>query len=71
MPWKIADLVKSKGGATKYRLHDVGIQLCCFVFIQMYLSNTVLLCLNWNVFNISTQMSSDYNVGMIYRNKMA
>ena len=43
MPRKIADLIKAKGGATKYRLHGVGVQVCCCVFINMYLSNTMFL----------------------------
>ena len=46
---------KAKGGATNYWLYDVGVQVCCCVFIQMYLSNTMLLCSHWNVFIIYTQ----------------
>ena len=44
--------------------------MCC-VFIRMYLSNTVLLCLYWNVFNIYIQVVSDYRLIMINRNEMA
>ena len=36
MPRSIADLIKAKGGATKYRIYDVGVQVCCYVFIGMY-----------------------------------
>ena len=25
-----------KGGATKHQLHDLGVQICCCVFIKMY-----------------------------------
>ena len=60
MPRKIADLIQAKGGATKYRLHGVGVQVCCCVFIKMYLSNTMFLCSHWNVFNIYTQVLSVY-----------
>ena len=56
MPRKIADLIKANEGATKYQLHGVGVQVCCCVFIKMYLSNTM----HWNVFNIYTQMLSVY-----------
>ena len=41
MPMKIADLIKAKGGSTKYWLYDVGVLVCC-AFIGMYLS--ILLC---------------------------
>ena len=33
MPRKIANLIKAKGGATKYYLYYIGIQVCCCVFI--------------------------------------
>ena len=46
MPKNIADLIKAKGGATKYRLHGVGVQVCCCVFFKMYLSNNILCTIN-------------------------
>ena len=55
MSRRISDLIKAKGGATNYWLYDVGVQVCCCGFIEMYLSNTMLLCSHWNVFNIYTQ----------------
>ena len=60
MSRKIADLIKAKRGATKYRLHGLGVHVCCCVFIKIYLSNTMFLCSHWNVFNIYTQMLSVY-----------
>ena len=71
MPRKITDLIKPRGGATKYLLHDVCVQVCCSIFIGMKSSSTMLLCLNWNVFNIYIQILSDYTLIMIYRSKMA
>ena len=38
---RISDLIKAKGGATKYRLYDVGVQCCC-VFIEMHLKYFVV-----------------------------
>ena len=35
MPRKSADLIKAKGGATKYCHYDVGVQCRC-VFIEVY-----------------------------------
>ena len=32
----IADLIKAKGSATKHRIYDLGVQVCCYVFIGMY-----------------------------------
>ena len=43
MPRNIADLIKAKAGATKYRIYDVGVQVCCYVFIEMYLKYVVVL----------------------------
>ena len=62
MPRNIADLIKAKGGggATKYRLHGVGVQVGCCIFIKMYLNNTMFLCSHWDVFNIYTHMLSVY-----------
>ena len=33
MPRKIANVIKAKGGAMKYYLYYIGIQVCCCVFI--------------------------------------
>ena len=38
MPRRIAALIKANGGATKYCLYDVGGQVCCCVFIGMYIN---------------------------------
>ena len=59
---QITDLIKAKGGATKYmyRLHGVGVHVCCCVCIKMYMSNTMSLCSHWNEFNIYTQILSVY-----------
>ena len=69
MPRRIADLNKDKVGATKFCLYDVGEQECCYVFIGMYLR--MLLCFQWNVFDINIQCCLIICLDMIYRNKMA
>ena len=45
MPRSIADLIEAKRGATKYRLYDLGVQVCCCVFIGMYLKYDVVFSL--------------------------
>ena len=45
-----ADLIKANIGQTKYRLHDVGVQVCCCVVSGIYLS--MLLCFHWKVFGV-------------------
>ena len=65
MPRRIADLIKAKGGARKYWFYDVGVQVCCFIFIGMYLKYDALFSLEciWYLYTSFVWLYLD----MIYR----